>query len=339
MPGRLEPLRTLLKRKPLVNVRDAIVRLAWHLDPSLSALAWAPVDMVLSRERRSEFMSWNKYDHLFRTLRDILEHDDEWRQGPRKCIAIARGPLRGLQFVRSSRLNECEVLDFGCGTHFPDSTGLILYMCGVKRVESVDTSQVKSGFETGAALDLIHWLEDRRSATEHYTIAEGAMLDWSRVREIHRHAVACRNGGGSPFEPVSLVSGDLFGISFHNKQYDLITSNAVLEHVDSPQRVVQRLIELLKVRGCMHHVVDLRDHRSYYRPEEYLPLPSLGRTVWGDPSTNGWRYTDWMRFFAANQNVEVLSCVPEDVQHNALVATEATDESVASFEILLRRVA
>jgi hypothetical protein len=54
--------------------------------------------------------------------------------------------------------------------------------------------------------------------------------------------------------------------------FDIVLSNAVLEHIEDLGTTVNNLSRKTAARGYGFHQVDLRDHRSFDRPLEYLTL-------------------------------------------------------------------
>ncbi len=53
---------------------------------------------------------------------------------------------------------------------------------------------------------------------------------------------------------------------------DIVLSNAVLEHAESPAGVARELYRVTRPGGSGIHQVDFRDHRDFSRPLEYLLL-------------------------------------------------------------------
>lgn len=53
-------------------------------------------------------------------------------------------------------------------------------------------------------------------------------------------------------------------------QFDLVLSNAVLEHVYDPSSVCRGLSRITKRGGFNSHQIDLRDHRDFSKPFEFL---------------------------------------------------------------------
>lgn len=60
-----------------------------------------------------------------------------------------------------------------------------------------------------------------------------------------------------------------------NKDYDVIVSRSVLEHVDQPQVVLRKMYQALKSGGVLIHKVGLRDHNMhpYSESVKFLELP------------------------------------------------------------------
>lgn len=71
------------------------------------------------------------------------------------------------------------------------------------------------------------------------------------------------------------ASGELF--FEEHKDYDVIISRSVLEHVSDPELVLNKMYEALKPGGVLIHKVDLRDHgifTPYGSPTKFLEIPS-----------------------------------------------------------------
>jgi SAM-dependent methyltransferase len=337
MPGKLEGLRKLLSSRFFRGTRDAAVKIVWHMDPELSVLHWTILDIIFSPGRQKQFFSWMQYDALYRRLKKELYANPEWRQGPQKSYDIAAGPLSALTFLADANISDCRVLDFGCGGHFSDSTGLILYLYGVQSVDCLEIGRTISGFENGAALDLAHWFQDKLISNNGLSFATGKLnLNPDRLDNLHRLAVKYEKSN-KPVDkiPVYLIEGDLLSAEISDQFYDLITSNAVLEHVQDPPEIWTALKRVLKIGGLMHHQIDFRDHRFYTDPIQYPPLPSLNMLNWEDKDTNGWRFQDWLKLI--NQDdLEIISLIPETVDGVYLKLNE--NISIAACKVVVRRV-
>ncbi len=64
--------------------------------------------------------------------------------------------------------------------------------------------------------------------------------------------------------------------SLPTASFDLVQSNAVLEHVSDFRKVARELARVTKAGGVHAHQIDFRDHRDFDRPLEYLRLDQKG---------------------------------------------------------------
>jgi SAM-dependent methyltransferase len=62
--------------------------------------------------------------------------------------------------------------------------------------------------------------------------------------------------------------------------YDLVISNAVFEHIVDVELAVGRIFEVLKPGGISCQQVDLRDHRDFARPLEFLLMSAAQERRW-----------------------------------------------------------
>ncbi len=87
-------------------------------------------------------------------------------------------------------------------------------------------------------------------------------------------------------------------LDFPEASFDLIFSNAVLEHVREPLAFLRNMRRMLKQDGWYVHAIDLRDHRDFSRPTDFLKLTDAEFRR-SDPYSNRHRYSDWLRELAA----------------------------------------
>jgi SAM-dependent methyltransferase len=62
--------------------------------------------------------------------------------------------------------------------------------------------------------------------------------------------------------------------------FDLVISNAVFEHIVDVGLATRRIFEVLRPGGVSCHQVDLRDHRDFSRPLEYLLMSAQEEARW-----------------------------------------------------------
>lgn len=98
------------------------------------------------------------------------------------------------------------------------------------------------------------------------------------------------------------ASGNFF---FDNhKNYNFIVSRSVLEHVDKPQIVLQKMYKALKPNGMLIHKVDLRDHgmyTPYTHATKFLELPQWLYTImtYGSGYPNRFLFHDYKKVLLA----------------------------------------
>lgn len=64
-------------------------------------------------------------------------------------------------------------------------------------------------------------------------------------------------------------------LELENDSIDISFSNAVFEHFVNPQKAIQTLNKVTKKGGLGFHQIDLRDHRNFDKPLEFLTFPRL----------------------------------------------------------------
>lgn len=93
---------------------------------------------------------------------------------------------------------------------------------------------------------------------------EGAGGDGAMLRKL-------ADAGAYEAGPIALHSSGAEALSAQlDGAFDVICSNAVLEHLAEPARAFSRFFQLTRPGGLGVHQVDFRDHRDFSRPLEYL---------------------------------------------------------------------
>nr|MDO8088296.1 methyltransferase domain-containing protein [Candidatus Sigynarchaeum springense] len=121
------------------------------------------------------------------------------------------------------------------------------------------------------------------------------------------------------------------GISFEDfsrntsEKFDMIVSNAVLEHLYDLPRAIKAMYDLLAPGGIIVHVVDLTDHKMF-SPKAPLYFLTVPRRLWhmiGRESDcpNRHRLSDYLKICE--------QCGFVDIEH--VVVTEFDQDAVATF--------
>ncbi|MBL9078266.1 MAG: class I SAM-dependent methyltransferase [Planctomycetes bacterium] len=167
------------------------------------------------------------------------------------------------------------------GTGRTPYTALRFLAAGVERFVANDVQTIERSWpaarlrQLAGLLDLVDQDAGERLRARTVPAADGAGNVTVRGLEI---ADRC------PFEQAPIGGG-----------FDLIFSTSVLEHVGRPRQVVERMHELLWSGGHVWHCIDLRDHRDFDRPLDFLRL-TVEQYAAID-TENRLRASDWLDLF------------------------------------------
>jgi SAM-dependent methyltransferase len=123
--------------------------------------------------------------------------------------------------------------------------------------------------------------------------------------------------------------------------FDIIFSAACFEHVLDPPAAIRSVYRLLKPGGATTHSIDLRDHRDFDNPLDFLRYSDrmwslkYGRRL----ELNRWRASDWEREFR-DAGFEDISIEPAgthevDDETRSRMTGRFRKKSVADLEITL----
>ncbi|MDQ6606721.1 MAG: methyltransferase domain-containing protein [Actinomycetota bacterium] len=215
---------------------------------------------------------------------------------------VATNSLRALPAIRSARNNRSLkqgyvpeknsveytrfVFDDLTGAAGLESIGGRVLEIGPGGHVGVSLLFLSAGAEHATCLDILPWKSDQREMYRELDSDADALLERIDYR--------CPDA----IETTTLPDGS----------FDIIFSAACLEHVADPARATRRMYELLRPGGVSVHGIDLRDHRDFERPHEFLRYPDwLWRAAMSrKPAyTNRWRATDWSEAFRDSGFVDV----------------------------------
>ena len=125
-------------------------------------------------------------------------------------------------------------------------------------------------------------------------VAERFLRDDARSATCIDHLPLAEPTGAVDYRVETLEDTELPAETF-----DIIYSQAVMEHVQDPERCVRQLARLLRPGGVTSHQIDLRDHRGTDRPLEFLVHSDRAwRLAMSHRQfTNRWRRSDWVAAF------------------------------------------
>lgn len=125
----------------------------------------------------------------------------------------------------------------------------------------------------------------------------------------------CLVEGGGPAGALSqiryLVPCSAENVSLPAESLDLVYSQAALEHVRVPKKVVSEQWRLLRPGAYVSHQIDTRNHLDFEHPTDHLDIPEV---VWRMMTSNRSVYTnrysieEWIALFA-DQGFEILESI------------------------------
>jgi len=151
------------------------------------------------------------------------------------------------------------VLEIGCGKRF--GLGVILHlMCGCEYT-GVDISPLR--ITPSDNLFFFDFLRNRVKAPGGEKLAIPPDTGFQRTKM----------GFSFLEEKVKILSPlDASRLPFENQTFDIIFSDAVLEHVGSPKSVVGEMSRVLKPDGIMFHSIDFDDHHPDGSGQRFLQV-------------------------------------------------------------------
>ncbi len=202
-----------------------------------------------------------------------LAYAERTFEGHKAAILRARGALEGAR-----------VLELGPGQTLV--TGVLLYVHGARSYEAVDLWPVPEQDPAIYARLRAH-LSSRPELLVRFDEVvrfEGpsVRIDPEKIR--YRHPV---DAGALPSPDAS---------------FDVVLSLAAFEHFSDPEAAIRECARVTASDGVNLHQIDLRDHRDFAKPLEFLKASEeeWQRLAAGKPSfTNRWRKSDFERAFAA----------------------------------------
>lgn len=157
------------------------------------------------------------------------------------------------------------------------------------------------------------------TAVDRFRLAERPWLDDPLIRRL-KSAV-----GDADVARISYLVDEFPELSAVHGRYDLVLSNAVLEHVDDIPAVFSRLSSLLREGGEMCHHVDPRTHTRWLRERDPWNIlrfePTVYRTMLFPGMLNRLLLSDYVRA-AKDTGFQVLTVAP---------GTTVSDEQIASL--------
>ena len=98
------------------------------------------------------------------------------------------------------------------------------------------------------------------------------------------------------FHDLSPVSSE--NLDLPDGSMDMVFSLAALEHVNRPQAVIDNIFRMTRPGGWCLHAIDLRDHRDFDRPLDFLKMDEASYRAARPNGENRWRASDFLEAFS-----------------------------------------
>ena len=199
-------------------------------------------------------------------VRDLLAFDPR-EQARHDYEDVFLTSQRDLASLAPEPLGRCRLLVLGCGYHYPD---VVLYAPVVQRVVGADVLKVYYRDVLAAAL-----VDAARGKRPVASLLEAAVR-WRQYGRYYRHLQPI-SGVAADHAGYSLISYDGRQMPFDDEAFDIVMSNAVLEHVSDLPALVQELGRITRPGGISYHLW----HNYYSYSGSHLPERLRLEAPWG----------------------------------------------------------
>lgn len=189
-----------------------------------------------------------------------------------------RSKIRTLAtFLKDIELPQGGFVELGCGAHDPAALATYFYLNGLTPAYGVDL--LKPRTDVFSALSMYDILAHIKMFPGRYTW--GGRRPSEIIQNLRNIATARFEAGDfaggmdSIASEVRLLVQNLLVCDIEPGSIALLTSFAMLEHVDDINAIMKRCFELMVPGGIAFHFNDLADHRSYRGDNLYGPLSFL----------------------------------------------------------------
>ena len=170
--------------------------------------------------------------------------DDALQEHVRYAVGIAQNYLQQLDDAGISR-ERARILELGPGSDFGPALILASH---------------------GAEVTIADRFMADQNADHHRRLNARLLESWPGPNEAIRRAVEAERYDGV----LTLVNAEVERLPCPDGSFDIVLSNAVLEHVVDLPTACEALFRVTAPGGVNSHQVDFRDHRDFGRPLEYL---------------------------------------------------------------------
>jgi SAM-dependent methyltransferase len=240
------------------------------------------------KDLKSFFSNWIYYVITKNSKAVFQERNNAIKKDPIEAVDFT---LRNVQYILNflpnkdiNYLQDKNLLEIGPGQDF--GIALILADLGLKEVLLIDPYLIEWQEEYHLLFykNLLSQAENKFPTIEFTSLKEVIKNNTHQTSKLRYYAFGIENAS-----------------EIENESIDISISNACFEHFVYPELAIKELARITKKGGIGFHQIDLRDHRDYSQPLEFLTFPdSVFNKI--KKMTDAWygnrlRYTEYNEIF------------------------------------------
>jgi|WetSurMetagenome_2_1015567.scaffolds.fasta_scaffold213363_2 SAM-dependent methyltransferase len=217
--------------------------------------------------------------------------EDHMKRFPAYAIRVYKDVFGTLSREAGFNAKDKVILEIGPG--FSVGVLFLAGLSGAAKVCAVDAFPHDKGSDNDYIASMYgHLLNDRS-----FLIGDARHLDENAFTDTFARFVRKDAQSGFAYRPEKLEFHFPFSVEhlpFANDVFDCVYSFATFEHFRDPQAAAAELNRITKPGGINFHSVDLRDHRNFEEPLEFL---SMTEDSWQEQGrqSNGYSFTNRLR--------------------------------------------
>ncbi len=196
--------------------------------------------------------------------RRAQDHDDPEKNEASYPLTVFHRHLTALEPLRGNLLG-ADVLEIGPGSNL--GFGLLALLAGAKSATCLDSVSLAQQHEQAELYTAL--VKTAATYPDTYLVAP-ALLE--RARQDPAGLAQELLGRVSYRAPLDIARNNLPDASL-----DVICSQTCFEHFADPARAIAQIARLLRPGGVTSHQIDLRDHRDFNHPLDFL---AYNETLW-----------------------------------------------------------
>lgn len=259
----------------------------------------------------------NKVELLLQSAGHVPENPDAW---------IRRAQLLITSILKYKDDSNASVLEIGCGQRF--GLGLILYLMGISSYTGIDLCPIM--FDEEDLKLFYETLKTHNAADTIFSKGLPETLQHECIGTTHSFL----NGKARVISP-----HDASNLPFANNHFDVVFSDAVLEHVENPWLVCGEMARVLKPGGIMFHFIGFEDHHPDTSGFRHL---YCSKKAWENSCQqvfiNLFRSSEFEAIFREHK-LKIISCIKTKTEQEIVMDSVHNDyKSFSQEELTLSSV-